>query len=77
MPTARGEKTPFSIAQDETFFVRVTAKEPNQPLYLDLDNDRGQLNIKMVEYLSTVSSAERVSILGVLQQAYKNEMNHI
>ena len=77
MPTARGEKTSFCIAQDETFFVRVTAKEPNQPLYLDLDNDKGQLNIKMVEYLSTVSSAERVSILGVLQQAYKNEMNHI
>lgn len=77
MPAARGEQTSFCIAQDETFFVRVTAKEPNQPLYLDLDNDKGQLNIKMVEYLSTVSSAERVSILGVLQQAYKNEMNHI
>lgn len=77
MMAISGERTSFCIAPDDTFFVQVTALEPNQPLYLDLNRDKAKFNVKMIEYSTTVSSADQVNIIRTLYQVYTNEMSHL
>lgn len=77
MMAISGGRTSFCIAPDDTFFVQVTALEPNQPLYLDLNRDKAKFNVKMIEYSTTVSSADQVNIIRTLYQVYTNEMSHL